>query len=182
MQRQSIFQRTEYKTPQKRTRTIINTRVRFWARFMWVMHFDHHLTTPSSQPGPCVVCTLQHSFITTTNSAGSCAYYTISGAGSLYFPVRHSSPLRKAAGSNPVSRTKKVAVLRYSDLFTLAGRILSSCLIVFCLAVVWSAPAHWPCPFPMPQSGWGCKAPVPRFGGVEGNGLPGKSSFAGFSP
>src|SRR5699024_8520855 len=48
----SIFQRTEYKTPQKRTRTIINTRVRFWARFMWVMHLDHHLTTPSSPPVP----------------------------------------------------------------------------------------------------------------------------------
>ena len=38
--------------------------------------------------------TSQHSFITTTNSAGSCAYYTISGAVSCYLPVRHSSPTR----------------------------------------------------------------------------------------
>ena len=53
---------------------------------------DHHLTTPSSQLVPCAVCTSQHSFITTTNSAGSCAHYTISGAGSCYLPVRHSSP------------------------------------------------------------------------------------------
>ena len=69
--------------------------------------FDHHLTTSSPQPVPLIVCTLQHSFITTTNSAGSCAHYTISGAVSCYLPVRHSSPTRKAAGSNPVSRTKK---------------------------------------------------------------------------
>lgn len=68
---------------------------------------DHHLTTLSSQPVPCIVFTLQHSFITTTTSAGSCAHYTISGAGSCYLPARHSSPTRKAAGSNPVSRTKK---------------------------------------------------------------------------
>ena len=54
--------------------------------------FDHHLTTSSPQPVPLIVCTLQHSFITTTTSAGSCARCTISGAGSLYFPVRHSSP------------------------------------------------------------------------------------------
>ena len=56
--------------------------------------FDHHLTTSSPQPVPLIVCTLQHSFITTTTSAGSCARCTISGAGSLYFPVRHSSPTR----------------------------------------------------------------------------------------
>ena len=44
--------------------------------------------------------------MTTTNSAGSCAYYTISGAGSLYFPVCHSSTTPKARGSNPPGRTK----------------------------------------------------------------------------
>ncbi len=72
------------------------------------VEFDHHLTTPSSQPVPFIIFfTLQHSFITTTTSAGSCAHYTISGAVSCYLPVRHSSPTRKAAGSNPVSRTKK---------------------------------------------------------------------------
>src|SRR5699024_27844 len=58
------------------------------------VEFDHHLTTSSPQPVPLIVCTLQHSFITTTTSAGSCARCTISGAGSLYFPVRHSSPTR----------------------------------------------------------------------------------------
>ena len=68
--------------------------------------FDHHLTTSSPQPVPLIVCTLQHSFITTTTSAGSCARCTISGAGSLYFPVRHSSPTRKARGSNSAGRTK----------------------------------------------------------------------------
>ena len=68
--------------------------------------FDHHLTTSSPQPVPLIVCTLQHSFITTTTSAGSCARCTISGAGSLYFPVRHSSPTPKARGSNPPGRTK----------------------------------------------------------------------------
>ena len=56
--------------------------------------FDHHLTTPSSQSVPCIVCTFQHSFITATNSAGSCAHYTISGAVSLHFAARHSSPTR----------------------------------------------------------------------------------------
>ena len=55
---------------------------------------DHHLTTPSSRPVPCIVCTSQHSFITIKTSAGSCAHYTISGAGSCYLPVRHSSPTR----------------------------------------------------------------------------------------
>ena len=78
--------------------------------------FDHHLTTSSPQPVPLIVCTLQHSFITTTNNAESCAHYTISGAVSCYFPVRHSSPTRKAAGSNPVSRTKEcrcIAVQRH---------------------------------------------------------------------
>ena len=69
--------------------------------------FDHHLTTSSPQPVPLIVCTLQHSFITTTNNAESCARCTISGAGSLYFPVRHSSPTRKARGSNPPGRTRK---------------------------------------------------------------------------
>ena len=69
--------------------------------------FDHHLTTSSPQPVPLIVCTLQHSFITTTTSAESCARCTISGAGSLYFPVRHSSPTPKARGSNPPGRTKK---------------------------------------------------------------------------
>ena len=69
--------------------------------------FDHHLTTPSSQPVQLIVCTLQHSFTTTTNSAGSCAHYTNSGAVSSYFSVRHSSPTPKARGSNPPGRTKK---------------------------------------------------------------------------
>lgn len=73
------------------------------------VEFDHHLTTSSSQPVPLIVCTLQHSFITTTNSAGNCAHHTISGAVSSYSPVRHSSPTRKAAGSNPVGRTKQKA-------------------------------------------------------------------------
>ena len=78
--------------------------------------FDHHLTTSSPQPVPLIVCTLQHSFITTTNNAESCAHYTISGAVSWHLPARHSSPTRKAAGSNPVSRTKKcrcIAVQRH---------------------------------------------------------------------
>ena len=44
--------------------------------------------------------------VTTTNSAGSCAHCTISGAVSSYFPVRHSSPTPKARGSNPPGRTK----------------------------------------------------------------------------
>ena len=82
--------------------------------------FDHHLTTSSPQPVPLIVCTLQHSFITTTTSAGSCAYYTISGAGSLYFPVRHSSPTRKARGSNPPGRTKS-STLWGAALFVLHG-------------------------------------------------------------
>ena len=86
--------------------------------------FDHHLTTPSSQPVQLIVCTLQHSFTTTTNSAGSCARCTISGAGSLYFPVRHSSPTRKAAGSNPVGRTRtdKSTSLRRNRLVLLINR------------------------------------------------------------
>ena len=67
---------------------------------------DHHLTTPSSQLVPCAVCTSQHSFITTTNSAGSCAHHTISGAVSWYLPVCNSSPTPKARGSNPPGRTK----------------------------------------------------------------------------
>ena len=54
--------------------------------------FDHHLTTSSPQPVPLIVCTLQHSFITTTNNAESCAHYTISGAVSWHLPARHSSP------------------------------------------------------------------------------------------
>ena len=77
--------------------------------------FDHHLTTSSPQPVPLIVCTLQHSFITTTNNAGSCAHYTNSGALSCYFPVRHSSPttvtrwhglliLGDASFENPASR------------------------------------------------------------------------------
>ena len=68
--------------------------------------FDHHLTTSSPQPVPLIVCTLQHSFITTTNNAESCAHYTISGAVSWHLPARHSSPTRKARGSNPPGRTK----------------------------------------------------------------------------
>ena len=63
--------------------------------------FDHHLTTSSPQPVPLIVCTLQHSFITTTNNAESCAHYTISGAVSWHLPARHSSPTPKARGSNP---------------------------------------------------------------------------------
>ena len=82
--------------------------------------FDHHLTTSSPQPVPLIVCTLQHSFITTTTSAGSCARCTISGAGSLYFPVRHSSPTRKARGSNPPGRTKS-GTLWGAALFVLHG-------------------------------------------------------------
>ena len=53
---------------------------------------DHHLTTSSSQPVPCIVCTSQHPFITIKTSAGSCAHCTISGAVSWHLPVRHSSP------------------------------------------------------------------------------------------
>ena len=68
---------------------------------------DHHLTTPSSQLVPCAVCTSQHSFITTTNSAGSCAHHTISGAGSCYLPVRHSSPTPGTGGSNPPGRSEQ---------------------------------------------------------------------------
>ena len=64
--------------------------------------FDHHLTTSSPQPVPLIVCTLQHSFITTTNNAESCAHYTISGAVSWHLPARHSSPTPKARGSPPV--------------------------------------------------------------------------------
>ena len=71
------------------------------------VEFDHPLTTSSSQPVQLIVCTLQHSFTTTTNSAGSCAHYTISGAGSCDLPVCHSSPTPKARGSNPPGRTKK---------------------------------------------------------------------------
>ena len=55
---------------------------------------DHHLTTPSSQTVRLSFFTLQHPFITIKNSAGSCAHYTIFGAGSLYFPGCHSSPTR----------------------------------------------------------------------------------------
>ena len=79
--------------------------------------FDHHLTTSSPQPVPLIVCTLQHSFITTTNSAGSCAHYTISGAVSCYLPVRHSSPTPKARGSNPPGRTKKGRCIAVQRLF-----------------------------------------------------------------
>ena len=71
------------------------------------VEFDHHLTTSSPQPVPLIVCTLQHSFITTTNNAESCAHYTISGAVSWHLPARHSSPTPKARGSNPPGRTKK---------------------------------------------------------------------------
>ena len=71
------------------------------------VEFDHHLTTSSPQPVPLIVCTLQHSFITTTTSAGSCARCTISGAGSLYFPVRHSSPTPGTGGSNPPGRSEQ---------------------------------------------------------------------------
>ena len=72
--------------------------------------FDHHLTTSSPQPVPLIVCTLQHSFITTTTSAGSCARCTISGAGSLYFPVRHSSPTRLLYPTKPSSKALGTAV------------------------------------------------------------------------
>lgn len=105
------------------------------------VEFDHHLTTPSPQPVPLIVCTLQHSFITTTTSAGSCARCTISGAGSLYFPVRHSSPTRKAAGSNPVSRTKKARAY-----------VMWACAF----AVVWSWPRRGPpySPITSPSFSW----------------------------
>ena len=54
VQGQSIFQRTAYKTRQ-------NTRARFLthacvlSRSMCVIPLDHHLTTPFSQPVPCIV-------------------------------------------------------------------------------------------------------------------------------
>ncbi len=73
--------------------------------------FDHHLTTSSPQPVPLIVCTLQHSFITTTTSAGSCARCTISGAVSLYLPVCHSSPTRLLRSTKlwtTVSQTAKL--------------------------------------------------------------------------
>ncbi len=103
--------------------------------------FDHHLTTSSPQPVPLIVCTLQHSFITTTTSAGSCAYYTISGALSCYFPVRHSSPTRKAAGSNPVSRTKKARAY-----------VMWACAF----AVVWSWPRRGPPYSPITSPSFSC--------------------------
>ena len=64
--------------------------------------------------------TSQHSFITTTTSAGSCAHHTISGAISCYFSVHHSSPTRKARGSNPPGRTKS-STLWGAALFVLHG-------------------------------------------------------------
>ena len=79
--------------------------------------FDHHLTTSSPQPVPLIVCTLQHSFITTTNNAESCAHYTISGAVSWHLPARHSSPTRKAAGSNPPAAPKAAPVWALPFLF-----------------------------------------------------------------
>lgn len=68
---------------------------------------DYHLTTLLSSRFRLSFLTFQHSFITITNSAGICAYRTNSRAVSLYSAGCHSSPTRKAAGSNPVSRTKK---------------------------------------------------------------------------
>ena len=67
---------------------------------------DHPLTTSSSQAVLCIVFHAPTCFITTTTSAGNCAHYTISGAGSLYFTIRHSFPAPKARGSNPPGRTK----------------------------------------------------------------------------
>ena len=81
--------------------------------------FDHHLTTSSPQPVPLIVCTLQHSFITTTNNAESCAHYTISGAVSWHLPARHSSPTRllrpttllpKALGVTIFFRAKYISI------------------------------------------------------------------------
>ena len=73
----------------------------------FILALDHRLITLAFQPVLCIVCTSQHSFITTTIGAGICACRTNPCAVSCYLPVYHCSPTRKAAGLNPVSCTKK---------------------------------------------------------------------------
>ncbi len=67
---------------------------------------DHHLTTYLSGLFRRIIFTLPHSFMLTATSAGICAHRTNSRAVSLHIAGCHSSPTRKAAGSNPVGRTK----------------------------------------------------------------------------
>ena len=66
---------------------------------------DHHLTTYLSGLFRRIIFTLPHSFMLTATSAGICAHRTNFRAVSLHIAGCHSSPTRKAAGSNPVSRT-----------------------------------------------------------------------------
>ena len=145
---QSIFQRAAYKASQKRTSTIANTRVRFLVCSMCVMPLDHHLTTPSSQPVPCIVCTSQHSFITTTTSAGNCAHYTISGALSCYFPVRHSSPTRLLRPTTLLPKALGVTIFfraKYISIFHLFFSIIlhdSKPLLINDLCAFWFFPVN----------------------------------------
>ena len=59
----------------------------------------------------------QHSFMATTKSAGICAHRTNSRAVSLHIAECHSSPTRKAAGSNPVGRTTKRPLCVHAAVF-----------------------------------------------------------------
>ena len=109
---------------------------------------DHHLTTPSSQPVPCIVCTSQHSFITTTTSAGSCAHYTISGAGSCYLPVRHSSPTRLLRPTTLLPKALGVTIFfraKYISIFHLFFSIIlhdSKPLLINDLCAFWFFPVN----------------------------------------
>ena len=75
---------------------------------------DHHLTTYLSGLFRRIIFTLPHSFMLTATSAGICAHRTNSRAVSLHIAGCHSSPTRKAAGSNPVGRTTPEWTLLHS--------------------------------------------------------------------
>ena len=110
--------------------------------------FDHHLTTPSSPPVLFIVFTLQQSFITSTNSAGSCAYYTISGALSCYFPVRHSSPTRLLRPTTLLPQALGVTIFfraKYISIFHLFFSIIlhdSKPLLINDLCAFWFFPVN----------------------------------------
>ena len=106
VQGQSIFQRTAYKTRQ-------NTRARFLthacvlSRSMCAIPLDHHLTTPSFQPVLYIVFYAPTFFYNHHKQRRKLCTPHNFRRRIIVFAIRHSSPTRKAAGSNPVGRTTK---------------------------------------------------------------------------
>ena len=101
-------------------------RIDFWLTTIWLCFL------------PIRFClsffTIQHSFITTTNSAGSCAHYTISGAVSCYLLVCHSSPtwlLRPTESYTTIFETPEPHKKRNKRLYDNFQRTLSLFKIYF---------------------------------------------------